>query len=85
MIIAQFNEDVTAFAHQLATWAADALPNFLAAMAIMGAGWWLSALAARATGHMVDAQPYVDPTLKGVLTRIVRWGLLAIAGVAALS
>lgn len=85
MDIAQFNEDVTIFANQLATWAASALPNFLAALAILAAGWWLSAVAARATGHMVETRPYVDPTLKGVLTQIVRWGLLAITVVAALS
>lgn len=85
MTIAQLNQDVTGFAQQLVTWAAGALPNFLAALAILVAGWWLSGVAARATGHMVEARPYVDPTLKGVLTQLVRWGLLAITGVAALS
>lgn len=85
MIIAQLSEDVTVFAHQLATWAADALPNFIGAIAILLAGWWLSRMAAHAVGRVVDAHPYVDPTLKGVLTQIVRWGLLAITVVAALS
>lgn len=83
--LARLNEDLTVFAQQLATWVGGALPNFLAALAIFGAGWWLSGVAARATSHMVDARPYVDPTLKGVLTQIVRWGLLAITVVAALS
>lgn len=85
MDIAQLNEDVSVFAHQLATWAADALPNLIGAIALLGAGWWLSGLAARAIGRMVDAHPYVDSTLKGVLTRLVRWGVLTITGVAALS
>jgi small conductance mechanosensitive channel len=82
---AQLNEDVTIFANQLAEWAASALPNLLGALAILAAGWWLSGVAARAMGHMVETRPYVDPTLKGVLTQIVRWGLLAITAVAALS
>jgi small conductance mechanosensitive channel len=34
---------------------------------------------------LVETQPYVDPTLRGVLKAMVRWGLLVIVFVAALS
>lgn len=85
MDIDQINKDVGVFAEQLAAWAANALPNLLAAILIVGLGFWLSSFAARAIGRVVDAHSYVDPTLKGVLTQIVRWGVIAVTGIAALS
>jgi small conductance mechanosensitive channel len=85
MDMAQLNEDFTAFSTKLATWAAVALPNLVAAILILTLGWWLSGVAARAIANLVDTQPYVDPTLKGVLKRIVRWGLVVMVIVAALA
>jgi small conductance mechanosensitive channel len=85
MDLTRLNQDLGAFTTQLAGWAGVALPNLVAAILILGIGWWLSAVATRAIGHVVETQPYVDPTLKGVLKTIVRWGLLVLVFVAALS
>lgn len=85
MDLAQINQDFSAFTSKLAAWAAVALPNFVGALLILAIGWWLSGVAARAMARVVDTHPYVDPTLKGVLKRIVRWGLLVVVFVAALS
>lgn len=84
MDFSQLNQEVATFSSKLAEWAATAVPNFIGAVVILGVGWWLSAYAARGIGHLVEKQPYVDPTLKGVLKRIVRWGLLILVFVAAL-
>lgn len=85
MDLARLSKDLGAIADQAAAWAALTLPSLLAALVLLGLGWWLSGVAARAIAHVIDTQPYVDPTLKGVLTRLVRWGLIAITAVAALS
>lgn len=84
MDISQLNQDFATFSNRLAEWAATALPNVVGAILILGIGWWLSGVAARAVAHLVEAQPYVDPTLRGVLKRLVRWGLLVLVVVAAL-
>ncbi len=85
MNITQLNQDFSAFTTKLAAWAATALPNVVGALLILGIGWWLSGVAARAIAHVVEKQPYVDPTLQGVLKRLVRWGLLVMVFVAALT
>ncbi len=85
MDITGLNQDFIAFTTKLAEWAATALPNVVGAILILGIGWVLSGVAARAIAHVVETHPYVDPTLKGVLKQIVRWGLLVMVFVAALS
>jgi small conductance mechanosensitive channel len=85
MDLTQLNQDFADFTSHLAAWATAALPNIFSAILILVIGWWLSAVAARAISRLVEAQPYVDATLQGVLKRIVRWGLLLIVFVAALS
>jgi small conductance mechanosensitive channel len=85
MDLTELDQDFAAFANKVAAWATAALPNILSALLILAIGWWLSGVAARAIAHVVETQPYVDPTLKGVLKRIVRWGLLVLVFVAALS
>jgi len=85
MNITQLNQDFSAFTTKLAAWAITALPNVVGALLILFIGWWLSGVAARAIGNVVEKQPYVDPTLQGVLKRLVRWGLLAMVFVAALT
>ncbi len=85
MDFTHLNQDFAAFTTQLWVWAGSALPNVIGAILILGIGWWLSGVGSRAIGHVVESQPYVDPTLKGVLKRIVRWGLLVLVIVAALN
>jgi len=85
MDVTQLNQDFAALAATLATWAVEVAPNVVGALLILAIGWWLSGVAARAIAHVVETHPYVDPTLKGILKRIVRWGLLILVFVAALN
>jgi small conductance mechanosensitive channel len=85
MDLARLNQDLAALANEVLAWLAGAAPNIIAALVLLGAGWWVAGLAARAISHVIDTQPYVDPTLKGVLTRLARWGLIVITVVAVLS
>jgi small conductance mechanosensitive channel len=85
MDLTELNQKFTDLMRQVTAWATAALPNIFSAILILGIGWWLSGVAARAIARVVETQPYVDPTLKGVLKRIVRWGLLVLVIVAALN
>jgi small conductance mechanosensitive channel len=78
-------QDFTDLLNQVTAWATAAVPGILSAILILVVGWWLSGVAARAIVHLVESQPYVDPMLRGVLKRIVRWGLLVLVFVAALN
>lgn len=84
MDFSKLNQDISTFTDGLAVWAAAALPNLIGALLILAIGWWLSGVAARSIGGLVERQPYVDPTLHGVLKRLVRWGLLVVVIIAAL-
>ena len=85
MNLTELNKDLSALVDRTLEWAASTVPHLISALLILGIGWWLSGVAARAIGHVVETQPYVDPTLKGILKRIVRWGLLVLVIVAALN
>lgn len=85
MDVSQINQNLVAFSTRLAEWGATALPNIIGAIIILGVGWWLSGTAARAIARLVERQPYVDPTLRGILKQLVRWGLLVLVFVAALN
>ncbi len=85
MDLTELNKNFADVISHVAAWATAALPNIFSAVLILGIGWWLSGAAARAIAHVVETQPYVDPTLKGVLKRLVRWGLLVLVIVAALN
>ncbi len=85
MDLTGLNQEIVTFSSRLAEWAATAVPNVVGAILILTIGWWLSGVAARAIANTVETHPYVDPTLRGVLKQIVRWGLLILVFVAALS
>jgi hypothetical protein len=58
MDLTELSKDLGAVSTQLAAWAAAELPNLLAALLILGFGWWLSGAAGRAVAHVIDTQPY---------------------------
>lgn len=69
----------------LMAWATLALPNLLAAIAILLFGLWFSGWAARTVGRIADRERRFDPTLKGVLTSLVRYTIIVVVLVAVLS
>jgi len=76
--------EASAFVTSLMAWAAQALPNVLAAALLLAAGLWLSGWAARTLGRLVDRDSRFDPTLKGVLTSLVRYAIVIIVLIAVL-
>jgi small conductance mechanosensitive channel len=85
MNLLELNQDLSALADKVTEWAFNTVPSILSALLILVIGWWLSGVAARAIANVVESHPYVDPTLQGVLKRIVRWGLIVLVIVAALN
>ena len=80
----QVTEDVGTFLTALAAWAAVAVPHFIGAMAVLVVGWWLAGRAERAVCRVLDSQTRIDRTLSGVLSSIVRYGILALVIIAVL-
>lgn len=85
MTLTELNQDFTDLLNQVTAWVTAAVPSILSAILILVVGWWLSGVASRAIVNVVETHPYVDPMLKGVLKRIVRWGFLILVIVAALN
>jgi small conductance mechanosensitive channel len=85
MIPANWDGEVAAFLTQLASWAAVAIPSVIGAVLLVAAGWWLAARADGAIGGLLDRQTRIDPTLRGVVTSVVRYAILILAAVAALA
>jgi len=77
--------DAASFLEGLTAWGILVLPNLVAAALILMIGFWLSGWVARQVGHLFDDLEQVDATLRGVLTSIVRYAILVIVFVAALS
>jgi small conductance mechanosensitive channel len=74
--------DLGAFGTALSAWAASALPNLLAGILLLIAGWWAAFWAQRALGRVLGTR--VDVTLRGVILSLVRYGILVVVLVAAL-
>jgi small conductance mechanosensitive channel len=72
-----------AFSHQLATWAATALPNLIASTLLFFAGWRLAGWAERTVSRLLDVR--IEATLRTVISSLVRYTILVVVVVAALS
>lgn len=79
----QVGDEVSTFATTLAAWLGIVLPNAVLALVLLAAGWALAGWAERATGRLLD-RAQIEPTLRGVATAVVRYGLLILVIVAAL-
>lgn len=77
-------DQLTTFFDGLARWAADAAPRFVAAILILIVGIWFAGWCARTVRRLADHQKFVDETLVGVLSALVRYGILAVVLVAVL-
>lgn len=77
-------DQLTTFLDGLARWAADAAPRFVAALLILIVGIWFARWSARTVRRIADSQKFVDQTLMGVITALVRYTILAVVLVAVL-
>jgi small conductance mechanosensitive channel len=75
--------DLGAFSHQLATWAATALPNLVASALLLCAGWWFAGWAERTVIRLLDVR--IEATLRTVIASLVRYTILVFVLVAVLS
>ena len=80
----QLTEEVSTFFTALTAWAAVAVPHFIGALLVLFAGWWTAGRAELAMCRLLDSQTRVDHTLRGVLSSIVRYGILALVIIAVL-
>lgn len=81
---AKLTDQATTFLSQLSAWAALALPSFLGAILMFAVGWWIAERAERGVGRLLDGTSRIDPTLRGVLSSLVRYTILVLVIVAAL-
>lgn len=65
-------------------WAAIAVPRFVGAIVLLVVGWWIALRLESATVRMLDRQRRIDPTLRGVISSVVRYAVLVIVVVAVL-
>lgn len=79
----QVGNEVSTIATAVAAWLGLVIPNAVLALILLALGWILAGWAERATGRLLD-RAHIEPTLRGVATAIVRYGLLIIVIVAAL-
>ncbi|MGD9924967.1 MAG: mechanosensitive ion channel family protein [Pseudorhodoplanes sp.] len=77
-------DQATTFLSQLSAWAALALPNFVSAVLLFALGWWIAGRAQRAVAGLLDRTSRVDPTLRSVLSSLVRYAILVLVAVAVL-
>jgi small conductance mechanosensitive channel len=77
-------DQATTFLTQLSAWAALALPGFLSAILLFAVGWWVAGRAQRAVARLLDKTSRIDPTLRSVISSVVRYSILVLVVVAVL-
>lgn len=81
---AQLTGDIGTFFTAFLAWVAVIAPRVLGAIVLLVVGWWLASRLERATARILDRQRRIDPTLRGVVSSAVRYGVLIIVVVAVL-
>lgn len=85
MNLANIFNDAGKLGDELAGWTMLALPNLIAALLILAFGWWIAGRLAGAVSAALARQGKIDETLSTVLTKLVRYVVLILVAVAALS
>lgn len=85
MNVTQMISEAGSFGEQLTAWAIVALPNLLASLLILFVGWWIAGRLQRSVDGLLSKQERIDTTLRAVLTSLVRYAVLILVIVAALS
>ncbi len=83
--VAQLSGEVGGFLEALWVWAAVALPRFVGALLLLIVGWWLAGWAQRTITRLLNGQTHIEPTLRGVVASLVRYGILIVVVVAVLA
>ncbi|HEU5017213.1 MAG TPA: mechanosensitive ion channel family protein [Pseudolabrys sp.] len=84
-VTAHLGGELGAFFTAFVAWAAIAVPRVVGAIVLLAIGWWIASRLERATGRMLDRQQRIDPTLRGLISSLVRYSILIIVVVAVLS
>jgi small conductance mechanosensitive channel len=69
---------------QLFRWAGVFVPNIIGALLVLIAGWLLAGYAHSGLTRILKRQHRIDPTLRGVIASLVRYGILILVVVAVL-
>ena len=84
MMSSLLNKELHLLLDGLTAWAALELPRLVGAALLLIVGWWFSSRAQRATAALLTRQTRIDPTLRGLLSSLVHYGILILVIVAAL-
>lgn len=79
----KLGDELATFSEAVIAWALSLLPNAIVALLILAIGWAVAGWAERAVGRLLD-RGRIEPTLHGVTTAVVRYGILVLVVVAAL-
>jgi small conductance mechanosensitive channel len=84
MDVTQWSGEVTTLVEAAIAWALLFLPRVTGALLLLIVGWWIAARANRAVARLLGAQTRIDPTLRTVISSLVRYSILVIVLVAVL-
>ena len=83
--LANLSGEISTFTDTALAWAAVAVPRFVGAIVLLVVGWWFASRSYRATARLLDGQSRIDPTLRGVISALVRYSILIVVVVAVLA
>lgn len=78
------NQQFQAFLIQITNWVVNAIPNLVAALLILAAGYFIASRLSDLVRMIMAARPHIDQTLTPVVAAIVRYLVLIITFVAVL-
>jgi small conductance mechanosensitive channel len=81
---AQLSTELGTFLSGLMAWSAVALPHFIGAVVLLIVGWWVANRAHDGACRLLDLQSRIDPTLRGLISSVVRYGILIVVFMAVL-
>ncbi len=80
----KLSAEATTFVTKFALWGLSLLPSLLAAAVLLVGGWWIAGRAERGVVRLLNGQSRFDPTLRGVISSLVRYAILILVVIAVL-
>ncbi len=80
----RLSAEATTFVTKFALWATSLLPNLVTAIVLLVAGWWIAGRAEQGVIRLLNGQSRFDPTLRGVISSLVRYAILIMVVIAVL-